>query len=66
MCRGGICVPPPSACGRNEVLCGGGCLHASVLMRDDGNCGECGNACPDGYHCRGGVCRDRSEQLPPD
>jgi sulfatase modifying factor 1 len=49
-CDGGICVCPAGA-GLTE--CGGLCVDEES---DQDNCGACGNACPAGVSCRGGVC----------
>ena len=40
-------------CDAGLQLCGRSCTDT---MTDDGNCGACGNACPNGLHCALGSC----------
>lgn len=42
-----------SACTAPLTACNGACVDVS---EDTTNCGACGNSCPDGYYCSGGLC----------
>ncbi|MDP2343529.1 MAG: hypothetical protein Q8O67_21395 [Deltaproteobacteria bacterium] len=53
LCVDGGCLCPGAAplCPAGEMLCGDGCVDP---RKDEGNCGECGNACvDDGDFCDG-------------
>ncbi|HEY6727979.1 MAG TPA: hypothetical protein VI197_28415 [Polyangiaceae bacterium] len=55
VCRGGACsCLGEGPCSAGETCCApDGCLN---LDSDEQNCGECGEACPGGLSCNGGVC----------
>jgi hypothetical protein len=40
-------------CNGNKTACAGGCVD---LQNDSNNCGRCGNVCPGGQTCYGGMC----------
>jgi CHAP domain/Stigma-specific protein, Stig1 len=46
----GTCM---SSCGPGELFCSGRCVMTTT---DSNNCGRCGNVCPSGQSCTGGVC----------
>ncbi|MFK7988032.1 MAG: lamin tail domain-containing protein [Sandaracinaceae bacterium] len=46
-------------CSSSEVVCGGECGEFPSAE----NCGACGNACPAGLGCAGGVCDDPDGEL---
>jgi hypothetical protein len=50
MCR---CGDGPG-CLASEACCGDACID---VMGDQDNCGACGNVCPAGTSCAGGMCR---------
>jgi len=54
-CCTGVCDPNTQtcACPGGQTNCSGNCLN---LQTDSANCGACGNACPNGQACVGGVC----------
>jgi hypothetical protein len=51
--KGQICVNNTCVCQNNEILCSKGC---TTLSSDSSNCGQCGNACPNGETCNNGTC----------
>jgi hypothetical protein len=61
-CYQGMCgdAPPPPVCEQPYLLCthpmGGS--YCTDPRRDPGNCGGCGNLCPDGLYCNDGRCQD--------
>ena len=55
ICLSGVCMCDESpACAVGDTCCGAEGCHD--LQTDNNNCGECGNACPTGTTCDGGVC----------
>ncbi len=57
--------PPAATCPiYNPNGCPGGMMggnYCSDLLRDNGNCGRCGNMCPAGTTCDGATCRDTNQ-----
>ncbi|MBQ9243386.1 MAG: hypothetical protein IJ165_09200 [Proteobacteria bacterium] len=58
-CQGGVCLP---GCLPGQVLCDGACIVPASDMHYCGASGDCagadrGEACPSGYSCQGGICR---------
>jgi hypothetical protein len=52
-CCSGDCEANVCTCPVGTMACDGSCLD---VTSDDGNCGACGNTCPDGSQCSKGIC----------